>query len=59
MNTQTEPSKFHFHPYGKHKRPNLGFRNDLVCSFGEFLGTAIFLFLALGGSNFAGSPIPI
>jgi hypothetical protein len=43
----------HFRPYGKYKRPQLGLRNDLVCALGEFLGTAMFLFLALGGSNFA------
>jgi hypothetical protein len=34
-------------------RRNLGLKNDLVCALGEFLGTAFFLFLALGGSNFA------
>jgi len=45
--------KIRFQPYGKHKHPNLGLRNDLVCAFGELLGTGMFLFLALGGSNFA------
>jgi len=42
-----------FSPRGKNKRPNFGLKNDLLCAFGEFLGTAIFLFLALGGTNFA------
>jgi hypothetical protein len=39
-------------PYGAHKRPNLGNRNDFVCAIGEFLGTGMFLFFALGGTNF-------
>ena len=42
-----------FPPRGKNKRPDFGLKNDLLCAFGEFLGTAIFLFLALGGTNFA------
>lgn len=53
----TPPPQIGFRPYGKDKRPNHGVRNDLVCAFGEFLGTGMFLFLGLGGSNFAGNPI--
>jgi hypothetical protein len=63
IKTMTPPSdvvspKIRFQPYGKHKHPNLGLRNDLVCAFGELLGTGMFLFLALGGSNFAGALFP-
>src|SRR5579859_1912641 len=48
-----KPNEPHFRLYGQFKRPNLGLKNDLLCALGEFLGTAMFLFLALGGSNFA------
>jgi aquaporin rerated protein, other eukaryote len=44
-----------FRPYGKTRCPNQGIPNDLICAFGEFLGTGMFLFMALGGSNFVGS----
>lgn len=38
----------------------MGYKHDLLCAFGEFLGTAIFLFLALGGTNFARpDPFPL
>ena len=47
-------TKVRFRPYGAHKRPNLGIRNDIVCAIGEFLGTGMFLFFALGGTNFVG-----
>ena len=47
-------TKVRFFSYGKHKRPNLGLRNDFVCAIGEFLGTGMFLFFALGGTNFVG-----
>ena len=45
-------TKARFFPYGKHKRPNLGLRNDFVCAIGELFGTATFLFFALGGTSF-------
>lgn len=45
-------TKVRFRPYGAHKRPNLGVRNDFVCAIGEFLGTGMFLFFALGGTSF-------
>ena len=48
-------TKVLFRPYGKHNRPNLGLRNDFVCAIGEFLGTGMFLFFALGGTNFVSS----
>jgi len=54
--TPPSPAKLHFRPFGRHKRPNLGLTTDLVCALGEFLGTGMFLFLALGGSDFAGHP---
>lgn len=47
-------TKVRFRPYGANKRPNLGIRNDIVCAIGEFLGTGMFLFFALGGTNFVG-----
>jgi len=51
-------TKVHFRPYGAHKRPNLGIRNDIVCAIGEFLGTGMFLFFALGATNFVGFNTP-
>ena len=55
ISTSIPPTKPRFRPYGKHRRGSHDLRCDLVCALGEFLGTAMFLFLALGGANFAGN----
>jgi len=53
MTAPTSRSFRTFRPYGESKRASLGLKGDLICAFGEFLGTGMFLFLALGGTNFA------
>src|SRR5271169_2324304 len=47
------PFIFRFTSVWSHKCPDQRVRNDVVCALGEFFGTGIFLFLALGGANFA------
>ena len=42
-----------YRPYGKNARDSFSLRNDMICAFGEFLGTGMFMFLGLGGTNFA------
>ena len=50
------PYEVTFPPRGRNKRRKLDFKHDLLFALGEFLGTAMFLFLALGGTNFARPP---
>jgi len=52
------PYEVTFPPRGRNKRRQLDFKHDLLFALGEFLGTTIFLFLALGGTNFARPPSP-
>jgi Major intrinsic protein len=52
--TGSTHSMSRFRPWhGRQKLPEYGLKSDLFCAFGEFIGTAMFLFLGLGGSNFA------
>jgi hypothetical protein len=55
--SEPPPFEVRFPPRGKNKRPKLDFKHDLLLALAEFLGTAIFLFLALGGTNFARLPL--